>query len=256
MLGLILASLTGFFAFLFISIVYLPKIHFMNERKGVEYSREKLKWLSRMVLRSLNVKLRVRYKNRQAINSLDKKKGVIFVCNHQSNLDIPAIVTALHMDVGFVAKHEMKSWPFFGTWMKKSNCVFLNRENPREGIKDIKKAVELIKKGYPTVIFPEGERTINGNILNFKKGSFKLATETNGVIVPLTLKGTYDIQRRGTLKMNRNQLVTLIVDEPIFVEELSKDELKDLSKIVRDIIVKNFEEIGNSKSSLKTKHTA
>lgn len=243
MLGLILASLTGFFLFSFISIAYLPKIRTMEERAGVEYARKKLKWLSEQILKSLDVKLDIKYKNRDAIDSLDKKEGVIFVCNHQSNLDIPAIVTALHMDVGFVAKHEMKRWPFFGTWMKKSNCVFLNRENPREGIKDIKKAVELIKKGYPTVIFPEGERSLTGKILNFKKGSFKLATETNGVIVPLTLKGTYDIQPRGTLKMARGKKVTLVVDEPIFVKNLSKDEEKVLATIVRDKIVENFEKI-------------
>lgn len=243
MLGLILASLTGFFLFSFISIAYLPKIRTMEERAGVEYARKKLKWLSEQILKSLDVKLDIKYKNRDAIDSLDKKEGVIFVCNHQSNLDIPAIVTALHMDVGFVAKHEMKRWPFFGTWMKKSNCVFLNRENPREGIKDIKKAVELIKKGYPTVIFPEGERSLTGKILNFKKGSFKLATETNGIIVPLTLKGTYDIQPRGTLKMARGKKVTLVVDEPIFVKNLSKDEEKVLATIVRDKIVENFEKI-------------
>ena len=243
MLGLILASLTGFFLFSFISIAYLPKIRTMEERAGVEYARKKLKWLSKHVLKSLDVKLDIKYKNREAIDSLDKKEGVIFVCNHQSNLDIPAIVTALHMDVGFVAKHEMKRWPFFGTWMKKSNCVFLNRENPREGIKDIKKAVELIKEGYPTVIFPEGERSLTGKILNFKKGSFKLATETNGIIVPLTLKGTYDIQPRGTLKMARGKKVTLVVDEPIFVKNLSKDEEKVLATIVRDKIVENFEKI-------------
>ena len=243
MLGLILASLTGFFLFSFISIAYLPKIRTMEERAGVEYARKKLKWLSEQILKSLDVKLDIKYKNREAIDSLDKKEGVIFVCNHQSNLDIPAIVTALHMDVGFVAKHEMKRWPFFGTWMKKSNCVFLNRENPREGIKDIKKAVELIKKGYPTVIFPEGERSLTGKILNFKKGSFKLATETNGIIVPLTLKGTYDIQPRGTLKMARGKKVTLVVDEPIFVKNLSKDEEKVLATIVRDKIVENFEKI-------------
>ena len=243
MLGLILASLTGFFLFSFISIAYLPKIRTMEERAGVEYARKKLKWLSEQILKSLDVKLDIKYKNREVIDSLDKKEGVIFVCNHQSNLDIPAIVTALHMDVGFVAKHEMKRWPFFGTWMKKSNCVFLNRENPREGIKDIKKAVELIKKGYPTVIFPEGERSLTGKILNFKKGSFKLATETNGIIVPLTLKGTYDIQPRGTLKMARGKKVTLVVDEPIFVKNLSKDEEKVLATIVRDKIVENFEKI-------------
>lgn len=243
MLGLILASLTGFFLFSFISIAYLPKIRTMEERAGVEYARKKLKWLSEQILKSLDVKLDIKYKNREAIDSLDKKEGVIFVCNHQSNLDIPAIVTALHMDVGFVAKHEMKRWPFFGTWMKKSNCVFLNRENPREGIKDIKKAVELIKEGYPTVIFPEGERSLTEKILNFKKGSFKLATETNGVIVPLTLKGTYDIQPRGTLKMARGKKVTLVVDEPIFVKNLSKDEEKVLATTVRDKIVENFEKI-------------
>lgn len=243
MLGLILASLTGFFLFSFISIAYLPKIRTMEERAGVEYARKKLKWLSKQILKSLDVKLDIKYKNREAIDSLDKKEGVIFVCNHQSNLDIPAIVTALHMDVGFVAKHEMKRWPFFGTWMKKSNCVFLNRENPREGIKDIKKAVELIKEGYPTVIFPEGERSLTGKILNFKKGSFKLATETNGIIVPLTLKGTYDIQPRGTLKMARGKKVTLVVDEPIFVKNLSKDEEKVLATTVRDKIVENFEKI-------------
>ena len=243
MLGLILASLTGFFLFSFISIAYLPKIRTMEERAGVEYARKKLKWLSEQILKRLDVKLDIKYKNREAIDSLDKKEGVIFVCNHQSNLDIPAIVTALHMDVGFVAKHEMKRWPFFGTWMKKSNCVFLNRENPREGIKDIKKAVELIKEGYPTVIFPEGERSLTGKILNFKKGSFKLATETNGIIVPLTLKGTYDIQPRGTLKMARGKKVTLVVDEPIFVKNLSKDEEKVLATTVRDKIVENFEKI-------------
>ena len=243
MLGLILASLTGFFLFSFISIAYLPKIRTMEERAGVEYARKKLKWLSEQILKSLDVKLDIKYKNREAIDSLDKKEGVIFVCNHQSNLDIPAIVTALHMDVGFVAKHEMKRWPFFGTWMKKSNCVFLNRENPREGIKDIKKAVELIKEGYPTVIFPEGERSLTGKILNFKKGSFKLATETNGIIVPLTLKGTYDIQPRGTLKMARGKKVTLVVDEPIFVKNLSKDEEKVLATTVRDKIEENLEKI-------------
>lgn len=172
-----------------------------------------------------------------------REKGIIFVCNHQSNLDIPVIVSALHIDVGFVAKKEMKSWPFFNIWMKRSKCVFLNRENPREGIKDIKEAVKVVKDGYPIVIFPEGERTLDGEILRFKKGSFKLATETNGIIVPLTLKGTFDIQKRGEWKMKRNQLVTIIVGEPIYVDSLSNDEIKELSTKVREVIEENYKKI-------------
>lgn len=243
MLGMILATLTGLIIFIYISILYLPIIALKDEKTAVKLAREKLKWLSKLVLKSLGVRLRVVYKNRKNINQLEREKGIIYVCNHQSNLDIPVIVSALHMDVGFVAKKEMKSWPFFNIWMRKSKCVFLNRENPREGIKDIKEAVKVIKEGYPIVIFPEGERTLDGEILRFKKGSFKLATETNGIIIPLTLKGTFDIQKRGEWKMKRNQLVTVVVGEPIYVSSLSKEELKDLSTTVREIIENNYRKI-------------
>ncbi len=243
MLGMILAAGTGLLLFIYISILYLPIIAMKDERIGVKLARKKLRWLSKLVLKSLGVKLRVVYKNRKNINALEREKGIIFVCNHQSNLDIPVIVSALHIDVGFVAKKEMKSWPFFNIWMKKSKCIFLNRENPREGIKDIKEAVKVVKDGYPIVIFPEGERTLDGEILRFKKGSFKLATETNGIIVPLTLKGTFDIQKRGEWKMKRNQLVTVVVDEPIYVDSLSNDELKELSTKVREIIEDNYKKI-------------
>lgn len=243
MLGMILAAGTGLLLFIYISILYLPIIAMKDERTGVKLARKKLRWLSRIVLKSLGVKLRVIYKNRKNINALEREKGIIFVCNHQSNLDIPVIVSALHIDVGFVAKKEMKSWPFFNIWMKRSKCVFLNRENPREGIKDIKEAVKVVKDGYPIVIFPEGERTLDGEILRFKKGSFKLATETNGIIVPLTLKGTFDIQKRGEWKMKRNQLVTIIVGEPIYVASLSNDEIKELSTKVREVIEENYKKI-------------
>lgn len=240
---MILAAGTGLLLFIYISILYLPIIAMKDERTGVKLARKKLRWLSRIVLKSLGVKLRVIYKNRKNINALEREKGIIFVCNHQSNLDIPVIVSALHIDVGFVAKKEMKSWPFFNIWMKRSKCVFLNRENPREGIKDIKEAVKVVKDGYPIVIFPEGERTLDGEILRFKKGSFKLATETNGIIVPLTLKGTFDIQKRGEWKMKRNQLVTIIVGEPIYVDSLSNDEIKELSTKVREVIEENYKKI-------------
>ena len=243
MLGMILAAGTGLLLFIYISILYLPIIAMKDERTGVKLARKKLRWLSRIVLKNLGVKLRVIYKNRKNINALEREKGIIFVCNHQSNLDIPVIVSALHIDVGFVAKKEMKSWPFFNIWMKRSKCVFLNRENPREGIKDIKEAVKVVKDGYPIVIFPEGERTLDGEILRFKKGSFKLATETNGIIVPLTLKGTFDIQKRGEWKMKRNQLVTIIVGEPIYVDSLSNDEIKELSTKVREVIEENYKKI-------------
>ncbi|WP_101474306.1 lysophospholipid acyltransferase family protein [Fusobacterium sp.] len=245
MLGLILVSLTTFFIFVYITVFYLPIIAMKDEHEGILLARKQLKFLSRLILRSLGVKLRVIYKDRKSVNELDRKKGIIYVCNHQSNFDIPAIITALHMDVGFVAKQEMKSWLFFNLWMKKSRCVFLDRSNPRAGIKSIQESVALIKKGYPIVIFPEGERSLTGEIGVFKKGSFKLATETNGVIVPITLKGTYNIQRRGRWVMKRNQKVTVVIDKPVHVDRLSREEIKNLSVTIRQTIIENYNKINS-----------
>lgn len=240
MFALILVSFTVLFIFIYISLIYLPLIAIKNEKDGVLIAREKLKLLSKGILKVLDVQLKVRYRDKAKIDNLDKKKGIIYICNHQSNLDIPVVMVALTMDIGFVAKIEMSSWPFFSTWMKKSKCVFLNRKNPREGIKSIKEGVELIKNGYPIVIFPEGERNSTGEIGEFKKGSFKLATETNGVIVPLTIKGSYNIQKKGEWKMKRHQEVEVIIDTPIYVDKLSKEDKKNLSTKVRSIILKNY----------------
>ena len=98
MLGMILAAGTGLLLFIYISILYLPIIAMKDERTGVKLARKKLRWLSRIVLKSLGVKLRVIYKNRKNINALEREKGIIFVCNHQSNLDIPVIVSVISED--------------------------------------------------------------------------------------------------------------------------------------------------------------
>ena len=85
MLGMILAAGTGLLLFIYISILYLPIIAMKDERTGVKLARKKLRWLSRIVLKSLGVKLRVIYKNRKNINALEREKGIKFVSNHQSN---------------------------------------------------------------------------------------------------------------------------------------------------------------------------
>lgn len=240
MLGLILISVNVLLMFIYISLVYLPIISFMEKDKGIMLARKKMKELSMVMIKSLDIKLDVINKKGIKISELDRNRGIIFVANHQSNFDIPVLEKALEIDLGFVAKEEMRSWPFFCTWMKKSNCIFLNRENAREGIKDIKRAVEVAKSGYPTVIFPEGERTLSGDILEFKKGSFKLATQTDGIVVPVTIFGTYEIQKRGEWKMKRGQRVKVVIDAPIEVYNLSREEKNSLNIRVKNIIEENY----------------
>ena len=92
------------------------------------------------------------------------------------------------------------------------------------------------------MIFPEGSRSKDGIIGEFKKGSFKLATDTGARIVPVTLVGTYQVQSRKSLKVTPNKNVKIIVDKPVNLSDLSKEEQKDIREIVNGIIKENFEE--------------
>jgi len=239
-LGLFLITLVGASWFILMTILYMPVICLLGEEKGGLLARKKLGGFSRSLLRAVFARVEVIYEDEEAIKNLDRNSGIVVVANHQSNLDPPLINGYFPMDLGFVAKHEMEKWPFYGIWMKKSHCVFLNRSNPREGIKSIKKAVGIIKSGYPTAIFPEGARSLTEEMGDFKKGSFRLATDTNGIIVPETVKGTYDIQRRGSVLVKMGRRVKLIIDKPINVKEFTMEERKVLDIKVKKIIEENY----------------
>lgn len=240
MLGTIFALLSGLSFFIYMAIFCLPRTWFLGEKEASQLTRREFKKFGTWVLGSIGTKLEVIYEDREAIENLNQEDGIVVVGNHQSNMDIPVLLAGFPFVVGYVAKKEMETWPFFGMWMKKSHCVFLDRSNPREGIKSIKRAVEIIKAGYPIAIFPEGERSKNGEIGEFKKGSFRLATETKGIIVPVTIKGTYEQQKRGSIVTKMGKKVKLIISKPINVKDMEVSEIKKLDQTVRSIVMENF----------------
>ena len=188
------------------------------------------------------------YKNgsEEEINKIrETGEAVILISNHQSNVDIPTLLGYLPLEFSFIAKKEMKKWPMIGRWMRSFDCIFLDRKNVRQGMKDMKEAISKIKNGHSYVIFPEGSRSKDGTIGEFKKGSFKLATDTGAKIVPITLVGTYEVQNRKSLKITTNKDIKIIVDKPLDLKELSKEEQKEVHEIVNKIIKNNFEEYKN-----------
>lgn len=162
-----------------------------------------------------------------------------YIGNHTSILDIPILIDSVGKCMGFVAKKEMVKAPVLGYWMSKYNCVPLDRENAREAIKVIRKGSENIKKGYSMAIFPEGTRSKNGELMEFKKGSLKLATMAKAPIVPVTIDGAYrafEIDRKF-----KPIDITITFSEPIYTENLSREEEKSLMEKVRLEIAKNLE---------------
>ncbi|MGL5931728.1 MAG: lysophospholipid acyltransferase family protein [Cetobacterium sp.] len=237
MLTLLKVTLAALLKFTYITIFESRKIKKMSSEKAPLEARKVLReHLCRGLIRAAKIDLEVVYLDEKAYRKLKREDGIVVVANHESNLDIPVLVVALDLPLGFVAKKEMENWPFYSMWMKMSKCIFLDRSNPREGIKSIKKAVGIVKQGYPTVIFPEGERTLTGNMGTFKKGSFKLATETDGIILPVTIDGTFFVQNRKNIRINPNQKVRVTVGKPIDLKKMYLENNKNLSEIVQELV--------------------
>jgi 1-acyl-sn-glycerol-3-phosphate acyltransferase len=120
-----------------------------------------------------------------------KSRKLVIMSNHQSQLDIPSLVTAMDCRVGFVAKRELGRIPMLGFFMSKVGCVFIDRSDSRSAHKVLEKAAQ--EMGFnPLVVFPEGTRSKDGKILPLKQGGCRLALLADALILPVLIQGTRD----------------------------------------------------------------
>lgn len=193
--------------------------------------------ISRTILWSLHIKIETR--------GMDKipRDGtpVCFVSNHQSMLDIPAVIAGLRIWAGFITKKELDRIPFVNSWIRSINCVYIDRKSPRSSISAILKGVENIRNGIPMFIFPEGTRSKTGDLGEFKTGSLKLATRAKAVVVPITIDGTRKAleQKQGVGRVK----VILSVADPISTADLDDEALKVLPDTVYGAIEEQFSSI-------------
>lgn len=161
--------------------------------------------------------------------------GVVFISNHQGNFDIPILLGFIDKPKAFIAKKELKKLPIISSWMYYMNCVFLDRSSARAGLKAIQEGVALLKQGYSQIIFPEGTRSRGDQLGEFKLGSFKLATKAEVPIVPVTIKGSYNIMEAngGLIKP---AVVEVFISKLVSTAGLSKEEIEQLPEKVRNTI--------------------
>jgi 1-acyl-sn-glycerol-3-phosphate acyltransferase len=190
------------------------------------------KIFSKVILLVSGIKLTV-----NGLEKIDKDKSYVFVSNHASYFDIPILMQAIPNNVRFIYKKSMNKIPIFGWGMYLGQYVPIDRENGREAIKALRKAAEKIKKGISIVIFPEGTRSPDGEIKDFKKGVFVLADEAKEDIVPVLVKGSYDIMPKGKFKI-KSANVEVTFFEPI---KYSKD--KALLGNIRELLLSNVESV-------------
>jgi 1-acyl-sn-glycerol-3-phosphate acyltransferase len=146
------------------------------------------------------------------------RQPVIFMSNHESQMDPPVLVAALPLPAVFIAKKELQYFPFIGWAAWAAGVIFIDRGNRERSIRSIQDAAQQIRDGKNVVIFPEGTRSRTGEMLPFKKGGFALAMEAGVPIVPLATVGGHHVLASGSLKIRPGRF-RLRVGDPVHPAE-------------------------------------
>ncbi len=146
--------------------------------------------------------------------NLQKQETYVFIANHSSLFDIPVLQASIENDFRIIYKKELEKIPVFGYGLKKSPYIGIVREDPRKSMQSLELAIQTIQNGASVLIFPEGTRSKNGNLGIPRRGAFLLATRSGKPIVPIAIKGTYEILSNG-IKGLRPRLVHVKIFQPI-----------------------------------------
>lgn len=146
----------------------------------------------------------------------------VFMCNHQSALDIYTLQAFLPYSFKWIAKRQLFRIPFIGWAMGRTGYISIDRENPREALKAIEEAARKIRNGMNIVIFPEGTRSVDGTLLPFKKGGFTLALRAMVPIVPIGIYGTSQLQPKGSFIPKEKGVIYIHIGEPIILEGMDR----------------------------------
>lgn len=174
------------------------------------------------------------------VERVPQDQSVLFIVNHRGFFDSVLAFYTVPILAGFVSKKEIAGVPGLRMWMKLIKCVFLDRENPREGIKAILKGIENIKSGTSMFISPEGTRNKGEGLLEFKPGSLKMAEKAGCPIVPVAITNA-DKVFEDHLPWIKGTEMTIEYGEPIFMHELSKEAKAELLTHCREKVLELYE---------------
>lgn len=164
---------------------------------------------SRMVCWLAGVKVEVRGRE-----NISPSTSYIFVCNHQGAFDIWAIYGYLNHNFKWMMKKSLEKIAFVGYACRRSGHVFVDSNSLQSIKQTIEEARHRLKDGMSLVIFPEGTRTKTGSLGDFKRGAFLLAGEFRLPVVPLSIKGAFDIMPKDSYFPRPGKIV-LTIHQPI-----------------------------------------
>ena len=195
-----------FFPFIIVVAIFIPSLLY-------KYAR----FLSKGIFWSFNI-------NRKIIGNFPEDGPYILMHNHSSFLDLFFLPTVIKGKYTAVVAAKNFKIPLIGSILRRLHAVPIQRFHHTEAINALKIAEERLQEGYHIAIFPEGTRTITGNLSPFKKGGFHMAINTQKKILPIIVKGLYSIKPKNRWTICKGE-ATMIICEPIEVTNKTLDEL-------------------------------
>ncbi|MDI6779685.1 MAG: lysophospholipid acyltransferase family protein [Bacteroidota bacterium] len=173
--------------------------------------------------------------------NIGKNQSYIYVSNHASGFDIPAVIAGIPDQIRIVYKKELEKIPFFGWGLKYGKTyIAIDRQKGTEAARSLEEAAEKIRTGASVLLFAEGTRTLDGKLQPFKRGAFNLAVKAGVSVIPLTINGSYKILPKKKYRLVPGT-VTLVIGKPIEVNKGGgKEEELNLMSEVHKIISKHY----------------
>lgn len=154
---------------------------------------------------------------RVTLSGLEKIKdprSIVYLANHASMFDIWALMGWLPGQLRFIGKKEVNYIPVLGWLWKYSGNIPIDRKTPKKYLKSLEIARQTIVEGSCIVMYPEGTRTSDGKLQEFKRGPFSLAMKSMAAVVPITINGSFGLLRKGSLKITPGT-IDIVIHDPI-----------------------------------------
>ena len=180
-------------------------------------------------VRAVGVRIRVRGLERIP-------RGVcLFVANHTSSADAPAVVGAIPRRIAILLKESLFKWPIAGQAFTLAHFIRVNRGARDSAIASVEKATEALKAGQSFLIYPEGTRSPDGRLQEFKKGAVMMAIKAGVPIVPMVCSGAHRVMEKRSLVIHPGEILVEFL-QPIDASKYSLEERDDLNEHVRQVM--------------------
>lgn len=225
--------------YLILGIPFLIIFWFMakNERYSRTAARAQLRmvqWAFRCISRLSGVRLTV-----IGEEQIPKDEAVLYIGNHRSYFDIIISYARCPDLTGFVSKNGIAKIPLLSAWMRRLNCLFIDRDDIKQSMKTILSCIDKVKSGISMYIYPEGTRGRGADetqMLPFKEGSLKIAKKSGCKVIPMAITGSANVFE-AHVPFIRKTHVILEYGTPIDPSQLATEDQKKLAAYCQNQIL-------------------